>query len=425
MGGGEPEDPRPGYYRVHQRAIRIREWARMQGLLRLPSTLLAVGRMRPSGGIWMPTRSAEQACAREDLSPRFWAATEATRAAFGALGYTECVLSRPSRSLSPLHLDSGGITYVDSTRTVIASVVYTRTRIGPPVDTEAEAVLAAVSVALGEGALSVVSHGNVFDPAPGNALVVLRSASVSTLHRALSARVQQCRQRPRVFASDDQVLSWLDGRELAALRDRVARGLLVRLTDAEVADAERLLAGGLDPTVTGDPPAVAPTTTRRVAGWALSAAISAILLRCLRAVTADHRSGEQQERLCRRLLAIHPHREARVWLQQGKDGDQRNLGEQTPEDSRAVVDTLYRLGVTDVQAVDIGQEPGWGESCNTLVAALPGDPRLRRQILRYADEQAASQGFDGVPDEGQRHVLLYKFKLSAGQMRRALGAQRR
>jgi hypothetical protein len=155
-------------------------------------------------------------------------------------------------------------------------------------------------------------------------------------------------------------------------------------------------------------------------GWLATAVVAGVLFRCLGSGGKERGAGRSQDRFCRTMLATDPHREARAWLAESKQGDERNLGEKAVPDSRQIVETLYRLGATDVQAIDVQRQPGWGESTNRLIVALPDDPGRRRELLAYGEELASSQGFDGVPDEGQRYMFLYKFKLGLRDLLRRL-----
>jgi hypothetical protein len=126
----------------------------------------------------------------------------------------------------------------------------------------------------------------------------------------------------------------------------------------------------------------------------------------------DPGEGARQDTFCRDMLRKKDHREARAWLSEGKS---RNLGEQTPEDSRAIVEKIYALGALDVQAVEIERYPTGEESSNYLVVKLPADPGKRKGLFRFEARTAWSQGFDSIGDGGQQWMFLGKFKLSLWQ----------
>src|SRR5262245_16396964 len=84
-------------------------------------------------------------------------------------------------------------------------------------------------------------------------------------------------------------------------------------------------------------------------------------------------SGRRQDEHCQRVLNEGKHQEARAWLAQSKAGDLRNIGEQTPAESRAIVERLYSLGALDVQAAVISPRSG-GEWSNILIVQLPDAP---------------------------------------------------
>lgn len=126
-------------------------------------------------------------------------------------------------------------------------------------------------------------------------------------------------------------------------------------------------------------------------------------------------SGLRQDPFCANLLQTKDHVEALDWLQQSKAGDIRTLGEQDPDASLAIVKQLYYAGATRVHAVEIERAPGVGQTSNTLIVELPPDPLKRSDLFAFEARLARGQGFDPVPDEGQRYMFLYGFKLSFWQ----------
>ncbi|MCS6897214.1 MAG: hypothetical protein NZM29_04510 [Nitrospira sp.] len=106
------------------------------------------------------------------------------------------------------------------------------------------------------------------------------------------------------------------------------------------------------------------------------------------------------------LLRSERSQEARTWLEGGPPGS-RTLGEAgDPEESRELVEELYRLGAERVTAVDIMQYESGEENTGTLVITLPDDPVRRAALFARCGELAREQGFDPEDDLGQKHLLV-------------------
>jgi hypothetical protein len=194
------------------------------------------------------------------------------------------------------------------------------------------------------------------------------------------------------------------------LRSRIARGLHVRVPGPDSVPPE-----------VGHP----PLPRRRLAGWVLPVVSGWLVWRWMARRGGIHRSARDPDAFSLRILAENKHREARAWIGEGKPGDERNLGEQTPAESRAIVDDLYLRGAVDVQVVGAQNVTGFGQTSNILVVQLPTDRAARGRLFDREGELARNEGFDGAFDEGQRYLFLYKFKMTIGQMARALLRGRR
>ena len=122
----------------------------------------------------------------------------------------------------------------------------------------------------------------------------------------------------------------------------------------------------------------------------------------------QHMADNGQDSFCERLLSTKPHREAKLWMAEQQPGGIRTIGEQSQEDSRAIVETLYALGAVDVQAIDIQVEPE-GETCNDLIVTLPQHPEQRKQLFAFEAKVGRAGGFDPVADNKQRYMFLHEF----------------
>jgi len=413
MGASEQAmgDPEPGYYGINLRALTLGEVVRMYGR-RFPWVLMHRLSMGPVGRAWLPLRPSETACRPEELSRRFFELTESHRAALSALGFQVRFADR-TRPEDDLGIDDHGILhFLDPSRTQLAVLSYARTK-PPPGSPALERVDLHLRAELGDELVAFCDSGAAFNPGPHARRIVVAGAGPALLHRRFAAHLRRSPIAPRAYADDQELMASLDHRYRAAVRSWVARGLYVRLGGREVAQ------------LPGHPLAVSSgeeTPRRKALGWALGLGAAWLAYRSVLALWPRRSGGggalieaKQQDEFCLKLLAEKPHREARAWLAEDRPADMRNLGEQSPDESRRIVEDLYGRGAVDVQAVGIDKAPD-GQSANILIVRLPDLPEKRRGLFALGDDLASSQGFDGTPDVGQHHLFLWKFKASLGQM---------
>ncbi len=135
---------------------------------------------------------------------------------------------------------------------------------------------------------------------------------------------------------------------------------------------------------------------------------------------AEPGSGLPGDRTCKNFVAQENHREALGWLRESRPGDIRTLGEQTPEDSRKIVQQLYDSGAIQVHAVKIDRVAGVGETVNVVCVELPAAGAGRAALFQIEANMAKGAGFDPVSDDGQTYLFLANFKLSVWQIVRSL-----
>ena len=135
---------------------------------------------------------------------------------------------------------------------------------------------------------------------------------------------------------------------------------------------------------------------------------------------AEPGTGMRADETCKKLLAEKENREALSWLQGSRPGDIRTIGEQSPEDSRRIVQRLYSSGAVRVQAVKIDRQAGFGETTNVVCVELPTVSGERQKLFEIEAETASRGGFDPVSDDGQTYLFLFKFKLGLWQILRSL-----
>ncbi|MEY2562273.1 MAG: hypothetical protein QOH88_466 [Verrucomicrobiota bacterium] len=117
-------------------------------------------------------------------------------------------------------------------------------------------------------------------------------------------------------------------------------------------------------------------------------------------------AGHVADSLVRMFFADDQYREeALSWLKAG--GDRHTLGELASSSASVrLVNAVYRAGATKVWAVDIDRYPDGSENTGKIVIELPGEPRLRSQVLAWASRKSKAKGFGEIDDEKQHYVFL-------------------
>jgi hypothetical protein len=212
----------------------------MRGLLMLPLTFVLMKLVvRPSGGVWMPSSCTETDCRAEELSPGFWEATQSQREAFERLGFAPCLCSKLRRNLNPTYLDEGSITYLHSGQSHVGTLVYGKLHVPVPLNQIREIVAVGFTAVFETGSLSFTNSKDRFDPPPGRQTVLTHSGNPTAIYERFVAHLKNQSRPPRVFAGCDALREWLDECWLESFEARVARGLYVRMTDAEVERARQ------------------------------------------------------------------------------------------------------------------------------------------------------------------------------------------
>lgn len=209
----------------------------MRGVLMLPFTFLLMKFViRPKGGVWMPSTCSETDCRTEDLSPRFWQATEAHRKGFEQLGFAPCFYSKLRRNLNPAYVDEGAVSYLHSNHCHLGTVVFARLQVASRIR---ERVVIGFAAAFEAGSVTFTNSKGHFDALPGRQTMLVQSGDPAFIYERFASHLSKHGQPPRVFANCDAVRQWLDQRRLESFEARVARGLYVRMTDEEVEQARR------------------------------------------------------------------------------------------------------------------------------------------------------------------------------------------
>jgi hypothetical protein len=233
----------PGYYKVNYRGLRFRELVRMQGWSRAFSAYWATRFMRPGPGFWMPSLWADTACKREDLSESFWQATKPHRENFGRLGFIECGFLKVTKTLNPLVRDSGGVTYLDPSRSHFGQLLYHRLY-SPSKSREVNRLTIAFTAVFENGCFSCTNQRQTFDMLDEQEAVRIDCYDVARIHQEFVRRLQARGGSPRQFPDLESLLQWFNARQVKTFEDRARRRLFLPMSDREVAEAKARLAAG-------------------------------------------------------------------------------------------------------------------------------------------------------------------------------------
>jgi hypothetical protein len=236
----------PGYYKTNYRALRFRELVRMHGMPKGFKAYLVSRFMRPAGCAWMPSLWADIECKAEDLSPDFVTATKPHRRDFERLGFMECGFSRVRKSLDPRIRDSGGVRYLDPTRTQFGQLIYQRYRLKSKKGDTTNIVIA-FTACLAHGNLSCANNKNSFDAPDGNTVIRVASYDVAVIYQQFLHHLHQRKETPRSFPDLESLRQWFDERQIKAFEERAARRLFLPMTQQEVAAAQASLRGEKGP----------------------------------------------------------------------------------------------------------------------------------------------------------------------------------
>jgi hypothetical protein len=74
----------------------------------------------------------------------------------------------------------------------------------------------------------------------------------------------------------------------------------------------------------------------------------------------------------------------------GEKADIRTIGEQSPADSRKIIEKLS--GAIEIYAIDVDVEPDLGETTNDLIITLPSDLAKRAELFAFQARLAQTHG---------------------------------
>jgi hypothetical protein len=138
-----------------------------------------------------------------------------------------------------MYLDEGGITFLHSGQSHIGTLVYVRIQAPAPINRIREVTVTGFTAAFETGSLSFTNSKKRFDGLPGRQSVLVQSGDPAVIYQRFVSHLSSQPRRPRDFAGCDAMRQWLDECRLESFEARVARGLYVRMTDEEVAQARQ------------------------------------------------------------------------------------------------------------------------------------------------------------------------------------------
>jgi hypothetical protein len=240
----------PGFYKPNPRVLSVRELIRFRGLLRFPLAFFTTRtKSKPGDGVWMPSLWADIACTRQELTERFWQITEPQRHAFEKLGFQECGLAKakPHLNLNPHIQDNGKITYLDSSRSHIGQIVYIKIHVAPPIDRDRERVNIGITAVFAGGTVTYRNNNKHTDPVPAHEVFTVGSDDPGVIYARFLPHLVRRKEPPQVFPDDGSLHRWVDDEQMKRFERLVQRGLFIRMTDEEVAEARRKLPPPLKP----------------------------------------------------------------------------------------------------------------------------------------------------------------------------------
>jgi hypothetical protein len=202
-------------------------------------------RSRPVG--WAPGLWAELECAEGDLSEAFLQAAAVHRAEFRRLGFVELGFKKLTRVLEPLYRDNGGINYLDLGGCHFGQMIYNRAFL-PRLNVEKERVVISFTAVFQNDILSCANSVQTpLEPPANHRVVRVESNEVAVVYETFLEQLRRRGEQPRRFEDVPALQAWFDSDALEVLAERVRRGLLVRMSDHEVAVARRKMGAQIQP----------------------------------------------------------------------------------------------------------------------------------------------------------------------------------
>jgi hypothetical protein len=192
----------------------------------------------PTG--WMPGTWAELECPEQELSEQFRTAMAAHREKFKQLGFVEQGFKKLKRVLNPNSRDMGGINYLDGSRCHFGQLIYNRSYV-PSLQSEKETVVISFTAVFPNEVFSCTNHADFLEPIPGHNVIRLQSDDVVRIYEQFIHHLEPRTDSPRHFSDLSSLQAWSDANAFKMFEYRVQRGAWVRMSEYEVAGAQRKL----------------------------------------------------------------------------------------------------------------------------------------------------------------------------------------
>jgi hypothetical protein len=188
----------------------------------------------------MPGLWANLDCQEQELSDSFRKATLVHRQKFKHLGFVEQGFKKNSRVLNPIYRDSGGINFLDGSRSYFGQLIYNRSCL-PPNQAEKETLVISFSAMFPNETFSCTNNADFFDPVPNHTVVRLQSNDVAFIYEQFVQHLKQRINSSRNFPDLLSLQTWFDANAWEIFKFRVRRGTWVRMSDFEVSITQRKL----------------------------------------------------------------------------------------------------------------------------------------------------------------------------------------
>ena len=190
---------------------------------------------------WMPGIWAELECREHDLSQEFAKATAAARNQFIALGFKEVGFKKHKRVLNPNFRDSGGVTYLDASRSQIGQLVYNKSTLSSSGNQEHETIVVSFTTVFANKKFSCANAKTPFKPLPHHEVVQVESNDVAFIYQNFVEHLKEHHEKPQLFPDEKSVQIQFDQNARKVFEARVRQGWFVKMSDYEVAMAQRKL----------------------------------------------------------------------------------------------------------------------------------------------------------------------------------------
>lgn len=231
----------PGYYKINHRALGLGGAMKIRGWWRGLLGWWFLRRRPPSPVGWLPGLWADSEARREEMAGEFWEATKQQLADFASLGFEEINFKKFRRNLNPSVLESGGVNYLDASRSQYAQLLYNRIHLPEPINRDRITVSVSFTAVYPQQVITHTNNRNPFGILPGHKIVRHGQPNVRAIHSAFLNNLARMAGTPRRFEEVTALREWFDASQIEMHEDRVRRGIFVRMSDGEVEEAKRRL----------------------------------------------------------------------------------------------------------------------------------------------------------------------------------------